>query len=455
MNFRTVHYGVLLVFCVCTMASCRKDDPNFPVGSDGAVNTWIREQMEQYYYWSSSLPSRRKIDFAPTAYFQSLLVKEDRFSAIMQSRQAETYGNTLLNTFGIDFLQVERPTGSVSLLSHIVPGSEGAKLALQRGDTVHSINGTPLRTADLPVLTQQALKNPSLALTLVDGSTYTLPASYISQPVVYPYHNFLLDADQKIAYLFLSTFDFSGAYELLKVVDDMRSSGVRDLILDLRYNSGGSVAFAAFTALALADVSPTDIFVNYKGNRHLNQLQETFGETLGRQPDGYSFSGSAVRESGLGLSRIVVLGTGHTASAAEMLINNLKPYISVIHIGEGTYGKDMASTTLTSPASVIGSEASWHILPMVYKIYNANNEGEYSKGLLPQRSVVEYATLPLYPFGDKRDALIADALTFLGSKRTLRLQRMSDLPAALPAAATLQFQSAPYEAKPIEIDFKN
>lgn len=455
MKFRTLRHNAVLFFCICMGISCGKDDPSFPIGSDGAVNTWIREQMEQYYYWSSSLPSRQNLDLAPAAYFQSLLTKEDRFSTLMQTRQADNYGGTLLNTFGIDFLQVKQVTGSLSLLSHVVPGSEGAKLTLQRGDTLRSINGTPLDGADLSILIQQALKNSSLSLTLADGSSHTLPASYIAQPVVYPYHNFLLDADQQIAYLFLSTFDFSGAYDLLKVVGDMRSSGVRDLILDLRYNSGGSVAFAAFTALALADVSPTDIFVSYKGNRHLTPLQETFGETLGRQPDGYSFSGSTVREAGLGLRRLVILGTAHTASAAEMLINNLQPYISVVHIGESTYGKDMASTTLTSPASVVGSDPSWHILPMVYKIYNAKGEGEYSSGLSPQRPVVEYATLPLYPFGDKRDALIADALTFLGSKRTLRMQRIPNLPTALPPAATLQFQSAPYEAKPIEIDFKN
>lgn len=438
---------VFLLICL-SFTSCKKDNPNLPLGSTGAINTWISEQMELYYYWSSTLPSKPNVLLTPSDYFQSLLVPEDRFSSIMQAGRTDAYGNTLLNTFGFDFMQFTQGSRTVTLISHVVPGSIGERLGLQRGDTLESINGQLPTKNNLSTWVQQVTQQTSILLTLANGKSYTLPASYISQPVIYPSETFMTDIENKIGYLFLSHFDFSGGYDMLKAIDKLRAYGVEELILDLRYNNGGSVAFVAFTALALANVQPNDVFVHYKGNGRLQNLQETFSQTLARQPDGYSFSASDVRQKGLGLRRLLVLGTGHTASASEMLINNLRPYIDVVHIGSVTYGKDMASTTLTTPASVAGSDPSWLIQPMVYKIYNAHDQGEYNAGLQPQQTIAEYSVLPLYPFGDKRDALVAEAITQLGDGQK-QMKSNTNEPVKASAEPQLLFQSAPYRAKPI------
>lgn len=445
-----VNRYLVFLLCMWFITSCKKDDPDFPQGSTGAVNVWISEQMEQYYYWASSLPSKGDFSLIPSDYFQSLLVPEDRFSSIMQTGQTDTYGSTLLNTFGFDFMQFEQDLHKVTLISHVVPNSEGDKLGLQRGDTLQNINGQLPTENTLSAWVQQVTQQSSIALMLVNGTIYTLPASYISQPVVYSSETFMADIENKVGYLFLSHFDFSGGYDLLKAVEKLQAYGTEELILDLRYNSGGSVAFAAFVCLALADVQPNDMFVHYKGNGRLENLRETFAETLARQPDGYSFSASEIRQKGLGLRRLLILGTGYTASASEMLINNLRPYIEVIHIGEATYGKDMASTTLTTPASVVGSEPSWHILPMIYKIYNAQDHGEYPNGLQPQREIAEYSILPLYAFGDTRDALVAEAITQLGYGKK-QMKSNTNEPVKTSVEPQLLFQSAPYQAQSIEI----
>lgn len=441
---------VFLLICLF-FTSCKKDNPDFPQGSSGAINVWISEQMDQYYYWSSTLPSKQDFGLTPTDYFQSLLVPEDRFSSIMQAGRTDAGGHTLLNTFGFDFMQFKQGSQTVSLISHVVPGSAGYKLGLQRGDTLQSINGQLPTESNLSMWIAQLTQQSSIALSLANGKPYTLPASYISQPVIYPSETFMVDTDNKVGYLFLSHFDFSGGYDLLKAVAKLQAYGTEDLILDLRYNSGGSVAFAAFTALAIADVQPNDVFVQYRGNGRLQNLQETFAQTLSRQPDGYSFSASEIREKGLGLKRLFVLGTGYTASASEMLINNLRPYIDVVHIGSVSYGKDMASTTLTIPASVIGSEPSWLIQPMVYKIYNAHDQGEYNAGLQPQQTIAEYSVLPLYPFGDKRDALVAEAITQLGYEQK-QVRPRASVSINTSAEPQILFHSTPRIAHPIDIE---
>ncbi|PRD56115.1 peptidase S41 [Sphingobacterium gobiense] len=442
-------YAVLLI-CMLLATSCKKDAPDFPTGSSEAINGWIYDQMEQYYYWSSALPPAANYNHLPKDFFHSLLVKEDRFSNMMPSGKTDTYGTTLLNTFGFDFMQFKEENATVSLISHVVPGSAGDRLGLQRGDTLQHVNGQLPTENRLSSWLQQATQQTSILLTLANGKTYTLPAAYISQPVIYPSEMFMADRDNRVGYLFLSHFDFSGGYDLLKAIVKLQANGVQELILDLRYNSGGSVAFASFVALALADIQPSDVFVHYKGNGRLQDLQETFAQTLARQPDGYSFSASDVRQKGLGLQRLLVLGTGHTASASEMLINNLRPYIEVVHIGGSTYGKDMASTTLTTPASVVGTVPGWHIVPMIYKIYNAQGQGEYANGLQPQQKKVEHSVLPLYPFGDQHDALVAEALVHLGYRKA---QIKSDIKPSInaPTEPQLLFQSAPYQAQPIEI----
>src|SRR5690606_5041895 len=125
------------------------------------------------------------------------------------------------------------------------------------------------------------------------------------------------------------------------------------------------------------------------------------------------------------------------------------------HIGGSTYGKDMASTTLTTPASVVGTSSVWHILPMIYKIYNAQDQGEYQNGLQPQWKIAEYSLLPLCPFGDKRDALVAEAITQLGYGKTQMKAKEIDPISNTLATPDPLYQSAPLVAYPIEIDIQH
>lgn len=99
----------------------------------------------------------------------------------------------------------------------------------------------------------------------------------------------------------------------------------------------------------------------------------------------------------------------HTASAAELLINSLRPYLTVIQSGQQTLGKDMASFVIKdyrNPQLV----PKWEIYPMIFKLYNAAGKGDYSNGLIPDQTADELSALPLKPFGDISDPLIQSCL---------------------------------------------
>ncbi|GHE23381.1 S41 family peptidase [Sphingobacterium griseoflavum] len=410
------------------------------MGSNEALNHWQYAQMERYYYWAHKLPKTIDYGRSPDDFFHMLLAPEDRFSSILQSRNERTFGKTLTNTFGIDLLTVDQEDQSLHILSQVVPFSNGALAGLARGDSIVQINGIDLRFADMKQTVNEALSNNTLRLTLKNGKDVELPSSYIAQPVLYA--QAILNDPANSGYLYLSHFDFAGAYDLLYAVKTLKDAKVSQLILDLRYNPGGQVSFAAFCALLFAPVSADDIFVRYRGNDRMANIDDTFADALARQADGYSFTASELIAARLPLQRIAILTTPHTASAAELLINSLRPYVEVVHVGEATMGKDMASVTLTSPPEVNGENASWHILPLVYKIYNRELQGDYEKGISPQRFAKEYQTLPLYPFGDMRDPLVKEALTSA-------TRSSSKQPLAIPKRTVLRFESRPYEHMPM------
>jgi C-terminal processing protease CtpA/Prc len=113
----------------------------------------------------------------------------------------------------------------------------------------------------------------------------------------------------------------------------------------------------------------------------------------------------------LNLNRVFVLTTRATVSAAELVINNLKPFITVIQVGETTAGKDEASFLIEDYR--VPKQVTWKMQPTIYKLFNKNNQGNYAAGILPQYQVEELANLPLTGIGDMDDPLLHKALELI------------------------------------------
>ncbi len=406
---------ILTLFSLLVSA-CEKDPSLNDPGSNATINQWTLKQMQQYYYWNDKIGKTNDHQQAPDLFFKNLLFQKDHYSRILQTLNSDTYGNTLTNTFGFDMVQVQTTDQTIQLVTQVVPFSEGYLMGLQRGDSISHINNERINQGNMQLLLDKSLPLPTMQLKRNDGKLFNLPSSYISQPVLYAAK--LISTSPTVGYIFLSQFDFSGAYSLLEVVQHFKSQQVQELVVDLRYNPGGQVAFAAFCALLLADIKENDIFARYQGNRNIKNREDSFAAALQGQPDGYSFSAKDILKQGLHLKRIYMLTGPNTASASEMLMNGLAPYVEVVQVGNKTYGKDMASTTLTTPQEIHGAERAWHLIPMIYKIYNKAGQGNYSNGISPQKVTDEFAFLPLVPIGDSRDPLIREALRTISNKTT-------------------------------------
>jgi carboxyl-terminal processing protease len=403
----------LYILLITLLLSCRKSDdhPNYPAGSQENINSWILDSMKVYYYWNSALPKNPSISQDPPSFFNAIKSKGDRFSALVNPDFPETYPPSLVHVLGFDLLTLQLASGAVeTVVSLVVPGSRGASLGILRGDVIKTINGTAPTAANITALTKTIVDAQTATLEIAgrDG-TLIVTKLNTSEVPVYTYTSFQ-SGGKTYGYLFLNSFEDAALSQLKQAFSYFKQQQVQELLLDLRYNPGGSVPVAsALAAMISPNVTAGNTFVEYRGNSNAGVTKSSFATELGRLPVTERIGFAQFSNYRLGLNKVHIFTGSHTASAAELLINALKPYLTVVQVGQQTLGKDMASFLIKDyrdPQVV----PHWEIYPMIYKLYNASGIGDYSNGITPDQLVDELAALPLKPFGDLADPLIQKCL---------------------------------------------
>lgn len=406
-NFHMRHtvWALLLL----ALSACKKDgpEPDYPAGSNRYINDWILDSMQVYYYWNTSLPKNPDLDKSPLDFFAALKNPQDRFSRLYNASVSESFYPSPVHSFGFELILYENTDGDVqATVALVVPGSAAQNAGLQRGQTINRINGTLPTESNIQNLIRTSVAQRNIALEIGDTGTITLSAGSISENSVYLYKVFD-NMPKPTAYLFYNSFDGRYRQNLQQAFAAFKQGGATELILDLRYNAGGDVGVCAALAAVLSKVNATDSFLEYKGNSQAGTRKETFAKTISKTYSGTPFSFTELQNMRLSLDRVFILTGGHTASAAEFLIKALRPYTEVIQIGERTLGKDMASFSIKDNNS--GKNNAWSIEPMVFKLYNARNEGDYPSGLVPDIARNELSGT-LLPLGHPDDPLIREAL---------------------------------------------
>jgi C-terminal processing protease CtpA/Prc len=176
------------------------------------------------------------------------------------------------------------------------------------------------------------------------------------------YNSFIADYDSKLNEAFGS----------------LKAEGITDLVLDLRYNGGGSVQTATRLASMITGQFNGKVFANLKWNQKLSLNNEDylFPNKIG-----------STDINSLNLNRVYVITTKSTASASELIINGLKPYIDVVQIGDVTYGKSVASITLYDSESYtkqnVNPRHRYAMQLIVAQTVNSLGFGDYKDGLVP------------------------------------------------------------------------
>ena len=208
---------------------------------------------------------------------------------------------------------------------------------------------------------------------------------------------------------FIANFDG----ELNAAFAELKSQGVSELVLDLRYNGGGNVQTAIDLASMITGQFNGKVFLQEQWNEDYQAYFEANDpERLTQRFNTTISNGEAINS--LNLSRVYVLTTESTASASELIINNLEPYIDVVQIGEVTTGKFQASVTLYdsddfTKDSSLNKNHKYALQPLVLKSANALGKSDYVNGLKPDFEISENLN-NLGTLGDPNEPFLKAAL---------------------------------------------
>ena len=362
-------------------------------------NQQILAVMQSWYYWNQYLPT----DVNPaaysdtTAYLDALLYQPlDRFSYITtQAANQAFYGAG--QYVGIGFSQ-EIVNGNQLQLTNVYPNSPAADAGFVRGGYILSINGTPVATliADNQLDSAYGPADVGVAVTLEYQSpsgatqTVTLTKTVVTQPNVSLLQSFNAGG-RNVGYFFFQNFITPSTSELQQAFAQLQADGDNELIIDERYNGGGLLSVAQFLGSLVVgngDAGQTFATLNY------NSLHTDQDQTLAFQ---------SVNNS-LNLNRVVIITTGGTASAAELLINALRPYIDVVTVGSSTFGKPVGENGFDFCSSVL--------YPMTFNMLNAASAGNYFSGIAPTCPAVDDLS---HALGDSGEASLAEALYYIAN----------------------------------------
>jgi C-terminal processing protease CtpA/Prc len=306
--------------------------------------------------------------------------------------------------------------GAITLvLNNSVADNEG----LERGMIFRGVDGEDLNTGNINSLLSQSTYTLNFAdydnngtpeadddTITSNGESSTLTRqSYSENPIHY---TDVLEVDNtSIGYIvyngFLSSFDD----ELNAVFGAFQNANIDELVIDLRYNGGGSVQTAAYLGSMVTGQFTGDVYSQLIYNENLSSRNRDYLFTS-------SFEGGGTINS-LNLSRVYVITTNRrTASASELLINSLKPYIDVFVIGEKTAGKTQASQTVYDTPVVFSAENinpnhTYAMQPLIANSSNVNNELVPSDGLVPNVFLTEFPG-NLSSLGNVDEPLLAEAI---------------------------------------------
>ncbi|WP_055448469.1 S41 family peptidase [Lacinutrix mariniflava] len=422
------------------LTSCFEDLDDKPISTID-INEFVYRGMDAFYLYRDEIPNlvedkANSSDFnnylngfnTPSALFESLIYDRaniDRFSWITDDYIAlEQQFDGITKSNGMEFgLQRYTPGGNAlyGVVRLVLPNTSAETNGLQRGDLFNAVNGTQLTINNWRTLLAQDNFTLNFAEyntngttgtddDTIDATTNTTNLSriqYTENPV---FKTEILQVEgENVGYLMYNGFVSNFNSALNAAFGEFQANNVQHLVLDLRYNPGGSVNTATLLGSMVTGNYTGEVFAKLQYN---NQQQgNNFNYTFVDSNDGASLNN-------LNLNTVYVLATGSSASASEMVINSLDAYIEVIQIGTQTVGKSQASITLYDSPDFTRSQAdprhTYAMQPLVAITVNKNDTQVPAEGINPlieiEEQINNYGIL-----GDVNEPLLAEALAHISA----------------------------------------
>ena len=340
-----------LLALVMLASACSKLDPEDIRTIRYYANTFAYNVMNTYYLWKDDISSQLEKWITtedPVKKVESVRFGMDRWTKLYEDYSSfESFSTGNGETFGMDFSLYyydEAQTQICAVVNYTYENSPARQTGIRRGDVILSIDGEILTPDNYMTVASKLIEDGTVTLGTEDGRTLHLQSKEMYENPVHT--SATLDyGGKRFGYLHFTNFTLDSCKDLESAFASFKAQGITDLVLDLRYNSGGYVT----TSIALASmIAPIDavnnraIFNKEVYNDILSQSYET-AEHFEKEVTYKSSSGQEVTvhplEVNPGVEHLWVIVTDRSASASEALICGLKPYMDVTLVGKQTSGK--------------------------------------------------------------------------------------------------------------------
>ncbi len=384
-------------FRVISPTSCTLDNEN----------RFVYQVMHDSYLWEESVP---ELDYADSKYSDSnQLLKDlkdsrDHFSFIVNAKEAQSYFEEGKNdNFGFSIQLTPFDTMTYALIVDFVyPNSPADKAGIERGNIIIQVNHENIRADNIEELAKILDSNTTLTFGFWENNNIEnkilSKESYDIKTILYSKYFESSDGEKHIGYMVFQDFIDNATQEIDEIFQKFKSLNSNELILDLRYNGGGSVDVARHLSSLIGGTNVSENIFH-----HVN-LNDRYSK--------YNFSSyfEKYNQNALNLNRVFILTTKASCSASELVINALRASannIEVVQIGDATCGK---------PYGFVGAgifcDKALYAINMETK--NSDNIGGYTEGLKPTCQVEDN---PLKSFGDQEENLLATALDYISYNR--------------------------------------
>lgn len=408
---------------------------------------WLRSWTNELYLWFSEVPDQDPAGFASdAAYFDALKTTattasgkpKDRFHFTYPTATWEALSQSGVQAgYGADFAIVAATPPRKVVVAYTEPGSPAALAAanLSRGAQILIVDGVDLVNANdqASVDTLNAGLSPQssgethtfsiLDLGATTPRTVTLVSADVTETPVQNVKALPNPAGGLIGYMLFNDHLATAESELVAAFSQLKSAGVHDLVLDIRYNGGGFLDIASEVAFMIAGPAPTS-----GQTFELDQFNTQFPTTdpvtqtaiapvaFHTTTQGFSLPAGQGLPS-LNLTRVFVLTSASTCSASEAIINSLQGVnVQVIQIGSTTCGKPYGFYPADNCAVTYFS--------IQFRGVNAKGFGDYPDGFTPANTVATAGVLVpgcsvaddfTHSLGDPAEGLLASALSYAGT----------------------------------------
>lgn len=395
----------LISLSLLAISACSSDNDDLtPAEQD---NQDLFSYLQTDYFWNRELPS--SIDPSTWATMpeamNGLRASDDKFSFVMTSEEYQDYAASVFFGYGFSH-QFDEEKGGL-LIRYAFDKGSAYEAGLRRGDVITNVAGTDIvdaiaqnmdlsdlfgpneegYTVDVTFTSFDDLSNTVIVETEFTKSAIVANTVMASQVKTLPTEM----GNKNVGYLVFDSFKESSEQELEAAFEKFAAQNVEELILDLRYNSGGRISIAQQLSEQIAGQNvDNQLFVQYVHNDLLSGNNRTvyFNTVGGREH--------------LDLDRVFVLTSEATCSSSELVINALNPFIDVVVIGDETCGK---------PIGMYPTEINdWVVFAINFQTQNAVGFGDYFDGLPVDCALTE--TIP-GDWGVESEALLAEAIYYL------------------------------------------